>query len=702
MLAVRKTQPGVRPRPAARSCEPGNRKVLAYLREYGDEAILCVANLARSAQPVELDLARFKGRVPVELLGRTPFPPIGELPYLLTLPAPRLLLVPARDRRRRCRAGTRSGSRARTCRCWCCSTAGRASSATASCRGASAWREKVRAQLETEVLPRYLAAQRWYAAKGESDRSARGSSTTRVWEVRGEQLAARAGRGRGRRRDRALLRAAGARLGGHATRSACSALAPAALAKVRQQANVGVLADAFADEAFCRARRRGDRRAAASSPPRAARCASRRPRAFAELAGDDFARAAGRHGRRRRAATRSSRSASGCSSRATAGCGPASTPSSRSAASSPRSRASRTACRSPGRSSTSAPTARRRRSRCCRPTSRTRATAGPTRSTTSSASSRRSAPSPSAPPADVHGALPRAHARRSACAPPSCTARSRAATGDPAFDPEPVTARRRRGLEGARRATTLRATLDAARAAAATSCPRPRATRRRRLLGGASALLARIDALPRAAGRARQDALPRRLPPRPGAAREQRLRDHRLRRRAGAAARRSAARKHSPLRDVAGMLRSFSYARWTRARRARREAPEDDARLAPLAARLGGRGARARSSPAYDEAARGAGLYAIARRRRAACCELFELEKALYELRYEIDNRPDWVRDPARRASARCSAPAGRAERGRRRRSSWKSSTCCSSRCARCCAQIGAFLPRLALALSWC
>jgi maltose alpha-D-glucosyltransferase/alpha-amylase len=64
---------------------PGNRKVLAYLREYGEEAILCVANLGRSAQPVELDLARFRGRAPVELLGSTVFPPIGTLPYLLTL-----------------------------------------------------------------------------------------------------------------------------------------------------------------------------------------------------------------------------------------------------------------------------------------------------------------------------------------------------------------------------------------------------------------------------------------------------------------------------------------------------------------------------------------------------------------------------------------------------------------------------------------
>jgi maltose alpha-D-glucosyltransferase/alpha-amylase len=64
-----------------------NRKVLAYVRRYEDDTILCVANLARSVQPVELDLSRFKGLVPVEMLGLTEFPRIGELPYFLTLPA---------------------------------------------------------------------------------------------------------------------------------------------------------------------------------------------------------------------------------------------------------------------------------------------------------------------------------------------------------------------------------------------------------------------------------------------------------------------------------------------------------------------------------------------------------------------------------------------------------------------------------------
>jgi maltose alpha-D-glucosyltransferase/alpha-amylase len=68
-----------------RFLEPENQKVLAYLREDGDEAILCVANLSRSVQPVELDLASFAGFVPIEVLGYTEFPTIGERPYFLTL-----------------------------------------------------------------------------------------------------------------------------------------------------------------------------------------------------------------------------------------------------------------------------------------------------------------------------------------------------------------------------------------------------------------------------------------------------------------------------------------------------------------------------------------------------------------------------------------------------------------------------------------
>ncbi len=72
-------------RGALRFLAPGNRKILAYLREYNGDTILCVANLSRLPQAVELDLAQFAGRVPIELSGMSPFPPIGQLTYLLTL-----------------------------------------------------------------------------------------------------------------------------------------------------------------------------------------------------------------------------------------------------------------------------------------------------------------------------------------------------------------------------------------------------------------------------------------------------------------------------------------------------------------------------------------------------------------------------------------------------------------------------------------
>jgi len=66
---------------------PENHRVLALVRRYEDEIILIVANLSRFAQFVTLDLSQFRGMVPVELSGRTEFPPIGDLPYLLTLGA---------------------------------------------------------------------------------------------------------------------------------------------------------------------------------------------------------------------------------------------------------------------------------------------------------------------------------------------------------------------------------------------------------------------------------------------------------------------------------------------------------------------------------------------------------------------------------------------------------------------------------------
>ncbi len=64
---------------------PANRAVFAYLRQFEDVTVLCVANLSRSAQAVELELFNFVGFVPVELLGQTAFPTITEAPYVITL-----------------------------------------------------------------------------------------------------------------------------------------------------------------------------------------------------------------------------------------------------------------------------------------------------------------------------------------------------------------------------------------------------------------------------------------------------------------------------------------------------------------------------------------------------------------------------------------------------------------------------------------
>ncbi len=64
---------------------PRNHRVLAYIRQFGEEIVLVVNNLSSSAQAVELDVKNFKGYVPIEMFGRNLFPRFGELPYLLTL-----------------------------------------------------------------------------------------------------------------------------------------------------------------------------------------------------------------------------------------------------------------------------------------------------------------------------------------------------------------------------------------------------------------------------------------------------------------------------------------------------------------------------------------------------------------------------------------------------------------------------------------
>jgi maltose alpha-D-glucosyltransferase / alpha-amylase len=232
-----------------RFIRPGNRKILVYLREYGDDTILCIANLARSAQPVEIDLAQYKGTVPIELLGRTPFPPVGDLPYLLTLPSygfywfklardvpaplwhderlprddlPVLVLIDG----------------------WKSFWAERAGS----------WRSsagaKLRAQLEERILPSYLAKQRWFAEKGASIRRVTLADTGDWSTKQGSWLLAifdvQVANGTVKYSLPLTVAFEDVDLARH------NKVLPGAIARVRQQAKVGVLADSSFDESFCR------------------------------------------------------------------------------------------------------------------------------------------------------------------------------------------------------------------------------------------------------------------------------------------------------------------------------------------------------------------------------------------------------------------------------------------------------------------
>jgi maltose alpha-D-glucosyltransferase/alpha-amylase len=142
---------------------PKNRKVLAFLRRHEDEVVLVVANLSRFAQPAELDLSEFKGDTPIAMFGRVSFPRIGKLPYFLTLApyavhgfelvhSPSSIVIRptgAAPARAAVPLLAISGG-------WDAFLAGRA-----------------RTRLEHEILPAFLVRQRWFGAKSRTITSAR-------------------------------------------------------------------------------------------------------------------------------------------------------------------------------------------------------------------------------------------------------------------------------------------------------------------------------------------------------------------------------------------------------------------------------------------------------------------------------------------------------------------------------------------------
>ncbi len=84
LIALRRRHPAFG-RGSLEFLHPDNRKVLAFIRRHEDQLILVVANMSRFSQPAELDLGAYAGLVPVEMFGRVEFPDIGTLPYFLTL-----------------------------------------------------------------------------------------------------------------------------------------------------------------------------------------------------------------------------------------------------------------------------------------------------------------------------------------------------------------------------------------------------------------------------------------------------------------------------------------------------------------------------------------------------------------------------------------------------------------------------------------
>ncbi len=216
---------------------PDNRRVLVYLREYEGETLMCVANLSRLPQPVELDLSQYAGATPIEITGPSPFPPIGQLPYLLTLPPFGFYWFELqRD-----------------------------------VTGAS-WRQPqpdmmpdfrtfvVRDSLAElmddrhtitmlrEILPEYLLRRRWFAGKGKPLKDVRLAYTARLSDATNVAISELAVTS-GDRTDRYCLPATIVWEG----EIASPLIQQLAFARVRQKRNVGVITDAFTTVAFTHA-----------------------------------------------------------------------------------------------------------------------------------------------------------------------------------------------------------------------------------------------------------------------------------------------------------------------------------------------------------------------------------------------------------------------------------------------------------------
>ena len=235
MLAVRKRHRAFG-RGTQRFLYPANRKVLAYFRENEDETILCVSNLSRTAQAVELDVSAFAGRVLVDLIGGSVFPPVGQLPYLVTLPPygfywfalstqsalPAWHVAPPEPLPELTTLVVRTGPQ-------------------------ELMSQPSRGIVDREILPPYLAKRRWFASKGEAIKAARVVYVAPLPEGGGATFAEVEAEVGGRT-ERYVLPFAVA-WEDETTGALAQQLA---LARVRRGARVGYATDAFAVDAFAR------------------------------------------------------------------------------------------------------------------------------------------------------------------------------------------------------------------------------------------------------------------------------------------------------------------------------------------------------------------------------------------------------------------------------------------------------------------
>ncbi|WP_293860012.1 maltose alpha-D-glucosyltransferase, partial [Steroidobacter sp.] len=227
---------------------PQNRKIIAYVRSCGSEMILCVANLSQTAQAVELDLSKYKGRVPVEMMGRNAFPPIGDLPYFLTLPAHGFFWMQLSES---VPPPTWHVERLPATELpVLVLTEGLATflpEVTKSANG-SLMRRTLQ-QLETEVMPEFIGARGWFSHRRSEITSVHlGPRTLWRYEQRSYLLSFVDidGGSAGRRRYFMPLT-----IGWEDGVDTVLKTAEWTLAKVREHARAGVMIDAFADPVFC-------------------------------------------------------------------------------------------------------------------------------------------------------------------------------------------------------------------------------------------------------------------------------------------------------------------------------------------------------------------------------------------------------------------------------------------------------------------